>query len=332
MAKRAIVAIFTLWVVATLTFIIFVAYPGDPAAYILDPMMTREQQEMISAHYGLHDPLPVQYLRYLRNMFTFGLVPPYFGVSFYSHRFVAEELSWRLSLTVGLLGSTLIGVILIGVPAGILAASRRGGKGDVAVIGTGLFTWGVPTFFIQLMALLLFNHYLNAQLGIKIFPAGKAHSIPAPTDPVMYMLDFAWHAALPVLTLVVAGFGGWALYTRNMLVDALTQDYILTARAKGVSERTILYKHAFRSILPPISTMVTLSIPGIVTGAIITETIFGWPGIGKWYVNALDPAISDYPVVQAVLFIFATLVIICNFLADVLYGILDPRIRVGMRR
>jgi peptide/nickel transport system permease protein len=135
---------------------------------------------------------------------------------------------------------------------------------------------------------------------------------------------------MPLLALVVGGFGSWALYTRNLLLDALTQDYVVTARAKGLSERTILYRHAFRSTLPPIVTMITLSVPGIVTGAMITEWIFTIPGVGRWYLNSLMAA--DYPVVQAVLFIYAILVIFANLIADLLYGILDPRIRVGMRR
>jgi len=150
------------------------------------------------------------------------------------------------------------------------------------------------------------------------------------TNPIIYMADVAWHLAQPALSLIVAAFGGWALYVRNLMIDSLTQDYIVTARAKGVSERTLLYRHAFRSILPPISTIITLSIPGIVTGAMITEYIFTWPGIGSWYIAALNS--NDYPVVQAVLFIYAVLVILCNFIADLLYGVLDPRIRVGVRR
>ena len=117
-----------------------------------------------------------------------------------------------------------------------------------------------------------------------------------------------------------------------MLVDALTQDYVVTARAKGLSERTVLFKHGFKSILPPIATMITLAMPGVVAGAIITETVFGIEGIGKWYVTALNESVADYGVTQAVLFVIATLVVTCNLIADLLYGVLDPRIRVGARR
>lgn len=325
--KRIIISLFTLFLVATLNFFIFVIYPGDPAKYLLQPGMKPEQQALILAEYGLNETLSVQYVKYLRNLFTFGIAPPYFGVSFETHDFVAKEMSWRLSLTLLLLGSALIGRIIVGIPTGILAASKRGSQLDVAVIGAGLFTWGVPTFFIQLLAILFFVSYLNGVHGIRVFPGGGVATIPPPTDPLAYMVDIAWHATLPAITLVIAGFGSWALYTRNLLIEALTQDYVITARAKGLKERTVLYRHAFRGILPPIATMITLAIPGIVTGAIITETIFGWNGIGKWYIDSLNPAVSDYPVVQAVLYVYAVLVVICNFIADILYGILDPRIR-----
>jgi peptide/nickel transport system permease protein len=252
-------------------------------------------------------------------MFTFE-----FGISFISRRPVVEEIAQRLPPTVLLLGTAEIAVILVGVPLGILAASKRGSKLDVTAIGAGLFTYGVPVFYIQLIFMLFLSYY------IRIFPVRGLYSIPPPTNPFTYMGDVAWHIALPVITLVVGGFGGWALYTRNVLLDALTQDYIVTARAKGLSERTVLYRHAFRSTLPPIVTIIALSIPGIITGAMITEYIFTLPGIGRWYLEALTQA--DYPVLQTVLFLYAILTIVCNLIADLLYGVLDPRIRVGMRR
>ncbi len=280
---------------------------------------------MIEATFGLNDTMIVRYGKYVRNMFTWN-----FGFSFKSMKPVAEEMSWRLVNTVLLLGSVLVCTIMVGVPVGILAASRRGSKVDVMAIGAGIITWGVPAFFIQLLFVLFFTYYAYVNLGFTIFPHGGLHSVPPPTEPLSYMADVAYHLAAPLITLVIAGFGSWALYTRNILLDALTQDYVTTARAKGLTERAVLYRHAFRSSLPPIVTMVTLSVPGIVTGAIITEYIFTWPGIGNWYIESLFQ--GDYPVVQAVVFIYAILMVVANILADILYGILDPRIRIGVRR
>jgi len=224
----------------------------------------------------------------------------------------------------------LVATILIGTPIGILAASRRGSKMDVATISAGLFTWGVPIFYIQLLFMLFFIAYFREAFGFELFPVRGLYSIPPPANPFVFIGDIAWHLALPLITLVVGSFGSWALYTRNMLLDALTQDYIITARAKGLTERTVLYRHAFRSILPPVVTVIALSIPGIITGAMITEYIFTLPGIGQWYFQSLNA--SDYPVLQAVLFMYAVLTIFCNLIADLLYGVLDPRIRVGYRR
>lgn len=328
LVKRVVTAIITLFIIATLQFVIFqVVSPIDPTStYIMsDPRRTDEMKQKLMDSFGLLDPLHIRYLKYIRNMFTWT-----FGVSFKSMRPVAEEMSWRLVNTVLLLGSVLVCTIMVGVPVGILAASRRGGKIDVLATGAGIFTWGVPTFFIQLLFMLVFCYYSYVVLGFSIFPHGKMHSTPAPTAPLAFIADVGWHLLAPLITLVIAGFGSWALYTRNIMLDALTQDYIVTARAKGLSERAVLYRHAFRSSLPPIVTMVTLAIPGIVTGAMITEHIFTWPGIGHWYIESLFQ--GDYPVVQAVVFIYALLMVVANILADILYGVLDPRIRVGARR
>lgn len=326
LVKRIVISIFVLWVVATLNFVIFqVISPIRPLASIVDPDFTPEVQNRLLEIYGLLEPLHVRYAKYLRNMFTWN-----FGFSFRTLGPVVEELSWRLPTTILLLGSAMVATIIVGIPLGILAASRRGSRLDVLTIGAGLFTWGVPTFFIQLLFMLLFCYYAYVAFHVTLFPIRGLYTIPPPTQPLAYMADVAWHLALPVLTLVVGSFGSWALYTRNLLLDALTQDYVITARAKGLSERTVLYRHAFRSTLPPIVTMITLNVPGIVTGAMITEWIFTLPGVGRWYLNSLLAA--DYPVIQAVLFIFAVLVILANLIADLLYGVLDPRIRVGVRR
>jgi peptide/nickel transport system permease protein len=331
--KRVIISIFILWLVATLNFTIFAVSTGDPVKYLLKPEMHKEQRELLSAAYGLNDTLLNKYVKSLRNQFTFGIIPPYFGWSSQTGRWVADSLWWRLAITVLLLGSALIGRIILGIPTGIFAASKRGSKTDVAVVTSALFTHGVPAFFTQLMAVFIFT-YLLLHHNIYPFPltATIDAQVRANLTGLQLYAQIAWHMTLPIITLVLVGYGAWALYTRNMLIDALTQDYVLTARAKGLSERTILYKHALKSILPAVTTMITLAIPGVVTGAIITEQIFKIEGIGTWYINALQPNIADYAVAQAVLFIYAALVILCNLIADLIYGILDPRIRVGMRR
>ena len=329
LVKRILVSLFILWVVASLNFVIFqVVSPVNPERIFIPPGalgIPPEMRDHIKELFGLNEALHIRYIKYLRNMFTFE-----FGLSFTSRNPVIEDMSVRLPATVLLLGSALVATVLVGTPLGILAASRRGSKMDVATIGSGLFTWGVPVFYIQLLGMLFFCYYFTVWFGFKAFPVRGLYTYPPPSNPLAFMADIAWHLALPLLTLVVGGFGSWALYTRNLLLDALTQDYIVTARAKGLSERTVLYRHAFRSTLPPIVTVIALSIPGIITGAMITEWIFTLPGIGQWYLTSLNS--GNYPVLQAVLFMYAILTIVCNLIADLLYGILDPRIRVGARR
>lgn len=330
--KRVALGIFVLWLVATLNFVIFSAAGGDPVSYVLNYKLSPEAKERMLRALGYYDPLPLKYGKYLGNMFSFGLVYPYFGISITIDKgqYIAVAMLPRLLVTVLLLGTAMIGRILVGVPIGVYAASKRGTKLDVSAVTVSLLTWGVPTFFIQLLAILFFGQVLRDTWGINFLPT--TFNVPPFTTSLGWFSICMQRLTLPILTLVAAGFGSWVLYTRNLLIDALTQDYVVTARAKGLSERTVLYRHAFKSILPPISTMVTLAIPGVVTGAIITETIFGINGIGTWYITSLDRTIGDYGIAQAVIFIFATLVILCNLIADILYGILDPRIRVGTRK
>ncbi len=328
--KRIITSIAILLIVITLNFVMFrVVHPiKDPTKLMIDPNIQKAgYKAAMERLWGLNEPLfPNQYLTYMWNLLTWQ-----YGYDFsFPPRSIAVEMSWRLQNTLFILGAALIGGIAIGLPLGVLAGSRRGKKSDVAVMGVGLLTWGFPTFFIQLLFLLFFSYYSMVMFGIQILPTSGVVSLPPPTDPWGLFVDKAWHAIGPITTLVISGFGGWALYTRNLMLDALTEDYIVTARAKGVSGRDVLYKHAFRSILPPIATMIAMSVPGIVTGAVITESIFGWPGIGSWYIGALNS--GNHPVNQAVLYNFAVLMILANLISDILYGFLDPRIRVGMRR
>ena len=326
LVKRIAIALLTLYVILTLNFLIFqVLSPVNPAKMILDPRFKPEQRRMLEEQFGIYESTPIRYVKYLQSLLTWN-----FGVSFLTRNSVSTELSFRLYNTVILLGTVLIATMIVGIPLGIMAASKRGAKVDVFTIGSGLFTWAMPVFFIELLFMLLFAYYFKQWFGWLYFPSSGMHSNPIPSEPIAYIADIAWHMAVPVAALAIGGFGSWALYTRNLLLDSLTQDYILTARAKGLSERSVLYRHAFSSALPPVVTMITLSIPGIVVGAMITEYIFTWPGVGSWYLGAMQA--NDYPVVQAVLYVYSILVIIFNFLADILYGVLDPRIRVGTRR
>jgi peptide/nickel transport system permease protein len=324
LTKRIVVALFILWAIASLNFFLFeIISPVKPHQQYhgLSPKFTEEMRQALLELWGLKKPMYIRYLKYVRNMFTWN-----FGFSLHTMTPIAVEMSWRLSITVMLLGSAFVATILIGITVGIFAASRRGSKVDVLATGGGIFAWGIPIFYVQLLSLLLFSYYAYVAFGFRVFPLGGV-ATSEPMQPLEYMADIAWHLAMPLMTLVVGGFGTWALVTRNVMLEALTQDYVVTARAKGLSERTVLYRHAFRGTLPPIVTMITMSIPGIITGSVITESIFSLPGIGFWYLRGLMSA--DYPVIESLLFMFSVLTVFANFAADLLYGIVDPRIRVG---
>ena len=322
LAKRIVYAFGVLFIVATLNFIIFqVIPPYDPVDMLVDPRFSPEAKDQLRKEWGLDQPLSTRYVKYIRNLFVLNL-----GRSFMTKEPVTYEISRRLPSTIILLGTSFISTVLVGIPIGILAASKRGSKTDVLTIGIGLFTYAAPAFFIQLLFLLVFSNWLGW------FPWGQMFQVTMkPSENYLkFVLSVLHHLVLPVASLVVASFGSWALYSRNMLIEALTQDFILTARAKGLRERTVLFGHAFKAILPPIATMLTLSIPGIFTGAVITEFVFTWPGIGRWFLQSMIS--RDYPAVQGMLFIYAIMITIANFIADIIYGFLDPRIRVGQSR
>jgi peptide/nickel transport system permease protein len=161
--------------------------------------------------------------------------------------------------------------------------------------------------------------------GVISFPIAGTISRPPPTGFFNYILDVLWHLILPLITLVFINFGGYLLITRNLMINVLTEDYILMARAKGLSKRAVLYNHGFRSILPPIVTMMGLSITGVIGGAVITETIFSWHGIGRYLYDAIME--YDYPVMQGTFFLIAVVTIVGTLVVDLIYGLLDPRIK-----
>jgi peptide/nickel transport system permease protein len=286
---------------------------------MLSPGFTAETREIIRRLYGLDKPLLERYFIYLRNLYTFK-----FGVSFLSRNPVIVDIMSYLPNSLYLLVLAMILQLTVGIVAGLTAASKRGTRLDVAIVSVGLISWSMPTFIVQLSFRFFFCDWL------RLLPFGMMTSYPPPTNPLNYLSDLLYHTVLPLTTLVILGFGGWAFYSRNLVVDVMTQDYILTARAKGLKERAIVLKHAFSVVLPPIVTMILIGLPGLITGAIITEYIFTWPGIGWWLINSTLH--GDYPAVQGLFFIYSILMLLANFLADLSYGYLDPRIRVSSRR
>lgn len=314
--RRLVYALIVLFVIVTFNFAIFRLMPGDATKMIIDPAFEPEAILELRRQFGLDEHPLVQYWKYITSLLRFDL-----GLSFGSRRPVVDELMERLPNTIVLFLVSFVMTASAGVAVGVYAASRRGTFADNLVTGSGLFAHAVPVFWIQLLLLMLFGYY------VPILPIRGTISAPPPDGFLLALLDRVHHLILPAGSLTIIGLGSWALYTRNTMLEALGQDYIVTARAKGLPRRDILYRHALRSVLPPIVTLVFMSLPGAVSGAVITETIFSWHGVGRYLLDAVLQ--QDYPAAQGAFYLIALAVIISNLLADMAYGLVDPRIRVG---
>jgi len=306
----------TLMAVATVNFLIFVLMPGDPVAILAQSARLRpEQIERLIEMYGLRKPMLEKYVLYLRNMFTFN-----FGYSYYTKNPVWDDIVGRLPETLMLVGAAVFLSLVIGVALGVLAAEKRGGSADKVVLFFGLSGYALPGWWIGLILLTVFGY------GLGLFPLRGSITVPPPTDAIGLTLDRLWHMVLPVSALTITSFGGPALVTRNQLLDVLTEDFVVVLRAKGLSRREIMYKHALKNVLPPLITIIAISFAFVLVGAIITEGIFSWPGLGLYIIQAIG--VSDYPALQGVFFLVATAVVLANYISDILYAVVDPRIQL----
>jgi len=255
---------------------------------------------------------------YIVNMFTFNLGEDMF---LYEGRPIAEILASRIPASVFLiLPATLIS-ILIGIMIGARLGANPGSRFDVTMMGMALMLYSIPTFWLQVLFKVAFT------VQWKVWPASGGLSsieIQAP-DGLIAFLDAFFMLLLPIMTLVLTGFAGWMLLMRNSLMEVMGEDYILTARAKGLDEATVLYKHAFRNAILPVATGVILAIAGVWTGAVITETIFVIPGIGNLLLQAIIQL--DYPLCEVTFYFIALTTIFANIIADISYALLDPRVK-----
>jgi len=322
-------AVTTLIAVVFFNFLLFRILPGDPVKLIIhSPRMTREAQERIRANFGLDKPVwfdlerlkqgdvlgafDTQFTAYVRNLLRGDL-----GISFSSRQEVAELLSERVWRTVVLiLGGEVIAIVL-GMTIGLIAAWRRGTRLDTAILLLGLFSWALPTFFLGIILLILARGYLPV--------GGMATPGLSPEDGLTYWLDVAKHLVLPTLTMAIVYTSEYMLIMRSSVVEVLTEDYILTAKAKGLSTFRILRDHALKNSMLPMVTIIAITFGYTVGGAIQVETVFSWPGLGRLMYEAVQK--RDYPVLQGSFLLLAATVILANLLADLLYLVLDPRIK-----
>jgi len=256
--------------------------------------------------------LDTQFTAYLRNLFRGDL-----GISFASRRDVSEILSERVWRTVVLvMGGDLIAIVL-GMALGLIAAWRRGTRLDAGILLWALFSWALPTFFLGIILLILARGHLP--VGGMVTPGLK------PEDGLTYWLDVGRHLILPTITMAIVYTGEYILIMRSGVMEVLTQDYILTAKAKGLSTYRTLRDHALKNAMLPMVTMIALTLGYTVGGAIQVETVFSWPGIGRLMYESVQK--RDYPVLQGSFLLLATSVILANLLAEILYSVLDPRVQ-----
>jgi peptide/nickel transport system permease protein len=324
LARRILGAIPLLLGIATLVFFVLAIAPGDPATYLIQPGMTAEVVARIRSNFGLDQPLLLRYVKWLGAMLTGD-----FGYSFSFGRPVLDVIRTFLPNTLLLSGCALVLSFVGGVVLGALQAARQYSKTDSVLSVVLLFFYSMPSFWLALMLMLVFSVFARSVWHWPFWlpVSGMTSMDYASLGLGGRILDRAWHLVLPTVSLTLVLTAGIARFMRSSMLEVVRQDYIRTARAKGLPERTVVFKHALRNALIPVITLAGLYIPLLFGGTVFIEYVFSWPGMGKAIVDAI--VARDYPLVMATSFLFAAMVVVGNLLADVLYAVVDPRIRHG---
>ncbi len=315
-ARRLLQILLILLMVITLNFFLPRIIPGNPAErFYADPRIQAEDREKIKAQFGLDKPLGEQYLIYLRNLASGEL-----GMSFTYRRpvidVIVERIPWTLALTL----SSMVLSAFIGIILGVYAAWRHGGLFDMSILSVSIVFSALPSFWFALLLLMLFAFYLPVLPAYGMVDAGVIRGWNMP-----FILSVAKHALLPVVTLTVLGMIGYAILIRCSVIEVMGQMYSTMARAKGLPERRVLFKHVLRNALLPLITSLGMSLSGLLGGVVIIESIFSWEGMGLLILQSSRSL--DYPLMQGVFLMLAILTLFGNLLADVLYGVVDPRVR-----
>ena len=308
LSRRFAGMVVVMLMVAAIVFVIARVIPGDPAAVMLGSNATPADVAALRMQLGLDQPLPVQFVLYIRDILSFNL-----GNSIFLNRPVVDAMLDRAELTSWLTGLSVAIAVLIGVPVGVLAAVRRGTMLDQAVTALSMLAASLPSFWVGLTLI----EYFAVRLGW--FPvAGYG-------DPGAGLGERLHHLVLPAIALGLPNSALIIRFTRTSMLDVLHEDYVRTARAKGLGPAAVVIKHAFRNALIPVLTVIGLTIATLIGGAIVTETVFGLPGVGNLIVSAVLR--RDYPVIQGALLIISGLYVLINMAVDLLYAVVDPRVR-----
>jgi peptide/nickel transport system permease protein len=314
-------AVLSLAFVLVFNFFLFRVLPGDPAKNLTrNRLVPAEQVQALRESFGLGKPLPQQFAGYVRDTLRGDL-----GISYKFRRPVSDVIAERIWPTVLLLGLSTVLSTIIGLFIGIRGAWRRGSTFDRGSLAVSLALYAMPEFWLGILLLIAFGVGVGPLPGL--FPTGGLSTPGTDLTSLAGVLDVARHLFLPCLTLTLAYLAEYALVMRSSLLDELGEDYLVTARAKGLRDALVLRRHAVPNALLPTTTLIFLNLGFVVSGAITIETVFSWPGLGLLSYEALRT--PDYPVLQGVFLLFSAAVIVANVLADLLYPYLDPRVRTG---
>ncbi|MEI7742624.1 MAG: ABC transporter permease [Chloroflexota bacterium] len=316
LVRKTAGAILTIAAIVLLLFVMFRMMPGSPERAIKNPNLTSEQVAAARARWGLDKPLiPDQLVAYIASTMSGDL-----GYSIkYRGKPVTEVVSDAAGPTLLLLGISEVLSIVVGLLLGAYAGWRRGGLLDRIGGGLGLIFYSMPYFVIGMPLIIVFA------AGLAWFPTSGMTTPGGPTDAVGQLFDLGRHLVLPTTAITLGLIGGYSILMRSAIIDTRSEDYVTTARAKGLADGRILRHHAFPNAMLPMVTIIAINLGWVIGGAITAEVVFNWPGIGTLTVQALDA--RDYPVLQGIFLLVAISVVVCNLVADIVYGFLDPRVR-----
>ena len=317
LVRRLLGAVPLLLIISVMLFTILQLQPIHAWDQLLyRPNITAADKARILAYYGFDKPAPIQYLLWMRNLLHLDL-----GTSYFSHQPTLELIGQRLPNT-GILMITAYSLALVlAIPIGVISAVKQYSKFDNFVTTAAFFGFSIPNFWLGLMLIIIFAVIPYEHLGFKIFPTSGMYDTDQAGDP----FNLAWHLVLPAVVLAVQFIAQYSRFIRSAMLDVLNHDFVRTARAKGLSEKRIVVRHAFRNALLPLISLMGIDIPRLFVGALITEQVFAWPGMGRLFWKAAND--GDVQVLMGVLILLAVLVVLGNLLADLAYGWADPRVQ-----
>ncbi|WP_425446902.1 ABC transporter permease [Dethiothermospora halolimnae] len=307
--KRIIQAAIMLLVISIISFTLMHIAPGDPSTSYISPKMNAKEIQAVKERLGLNDPIHIQYIKWIRKVLKGDL-----GYSLIDFRPVTEVIKSRIPATVGLMGSSLLISLFISIPLGLYTAKKKGKLIDNIITTISYVGISIPSFWFGILLIYIFAYKFGMLPSVGMRTIGIENSV----------LDVIKHGILPCTVLSFSSISVYTRYVRSSTIVQLNENYVRTEEAYGFSKYKIMFKYVLKNVLLPIITILGMSLPSIVTGAFVTETVFGWPGMGRLGVDSIFN--YDYPVIMATTMLTALLLIVGNLIADILYGIVDPRI------